>query len=134
MAIIKTHCDHCQAIVDLRVGQFVDGTLLRWNAAYHCLQCGNTIEYDGTGEPPAAIKQALLAHEGVWELLIASRDIYLPELLKAMRTILKLSLAETAAIRAQLPVLVAGRTRADVEHVQALLQTAGIATLLRQKH
>lgn len=53
----------------MSAGDSIQDGVYRWHASYHCSQCGQETEVDGTGIGlPPEIQDSITAYEGVWEV------------------------------------------------------------------
>jgi hypothetical protein len=65
-------CPKCGSAVNAVIGQHVwPDDRLAWSRSNACGACGVTTEEDGSGEPPATIRQLLLEKEGTWGMLLS---------------------------------------------------------------
>ena len=96
MAQIEYQCDSCKAMILTEVDQTaVDGSL-RWYLSYRCSNCGECVESDDTGLPPDEIREVIIQSDGLWEVHVDSEVNGKATIVKALRRILKWSLAEAA--------------------------------------
>jgi hypothetical protein len=70
MACIYEYCRDCGEEVKVRVGQFVFNKELLWHKSYACPHCKIQSEEDGIGTLPERERQAILAMEGTWSLIV----------------------------------------------------------------
>ena len=129
MTHAKSTCRKCGSHVDLSVNQIAVNGALRWGTSYRCGVCGNAVEVDGEGPPPAEIRQALLAIGGEWGLLLNDRAVA-TKALQILREMLSLSLSEVLAKKTLIPGVVARGTKVEMERLQAAMTAAGIPVLV----
>ena len=64
----KMKC-RCGGLLHMSAGASIRDGVYRWHASYHCSQCGQETEVDGTGIGlPPEIQDSITAFEGVWEV------------------------------------------------------------------
>lgn len=123
---MRSQCQDCGRPVVRHIGEYVDGTLLRWSESYVCEACGCAIEADGIGPFPEDVRQALLA-EGAWELRVFGEGRDVVRALMVLRRELGLSVSEAGALRVQLSGPVLTGTRGEMERLRRLLMAEGVA-------
>ena len=100
-----------------------------WYESFHCPACDSTYEADGGTPMPEEYRQAVIAQEGEWAL--EATAVPSVALLKALREVLPLSLAETLELKHRMPGEVRRGTRYEMEKLLLSLgPSAGPGTLL----
>jgi hypothetical protein len=80
------------------------------------------------GLPSEEVRRAILEEEGQWGLRVAEPDGQGQFVaLKVLREAQRLTVAQTADLRRQLPGVVARGTRTEMEGLRALLAAEGLA-------
>jgi ribosomal protein L7/L12 len=97
-----------------------------WWEAYHCQICGNTIEADGSNDIPENYRQMLLDKEGIWTARISADGHLDIHILKAVRSVLGLTLAQTAELTKSGNSRLASGTLAEMEQIKLDLANKGI--------
>lgn len=126
MASIQDECPNCGAAIRVFVGQAIVSGGLVWSQGHRCDACGDSIEADGHGQPPAAIVAALLAEEGEWELWVRPVDSEIVRVLRVLREALCLSLPDAARLKGNIPGPVTSGTKKQIDCLAKLLQQEGI--------
>lgn len=126
MASIQWICPDCGAAIDMSVGQYVYNNELSWYGAYRCGRCGNAVEIDGDANTPEDVRQAILREEGTWELVVSETGQRRLLVLKVLRGVFSLSLADVAQLRNHLPGAISTGTHAEMLWLQSLLAAEGL--------
>lgn len=132
MASIQAICQNCGAAVDMQVGQVLFGGQLEWHETYTCARCGTAIMVDGIGIAPEEVRQAILREEGTWELVVPETGRRALLVLKALRTVFSLSVADAGRLREHLPGAVSSGTHTEMLWLQGLLQDEGLTADVRR--
>ena len=134
MAVLPGTCQTCGGAVERHLSQAVDGYSgeLWWHAEYACPQCGTRIIACDTGIPPERVRQAILADRGMWQLTISEAGSGRLLLLKVLREILSLSLAEVAELRDRLPGTVMVGTYTEMLWLHTLLSPLGLQSVVEK--
>src|SRR5262245_55064241 len=126
MTKVPSICLNCGAAIDVLVGQSVVGNQLAWSQGHRCAICGDAVEADGEGDPPAEIVEALLAAEGEWELWLAPADSEKLRALRALRVALDLELKDVMEWKSKFPGPVVAGTKTHMAWLVKILQQDGI--------
>lgn len=71
MAIVTTSCPRCDRTASVAVAQqILFGSKLVWSESLACSACGYRHEADDYGYPPNEYRDAILASEGVWTVVV----------------------------------------------------------------
>ncbi|PQO44356.1 hypothetical protein [Blastopirellula marina] len=134
MAPLTLRCPDCGRSIQAEVGQFAGHGRLVWSLAYACPDCGACIEADDSGEPPAEIRAAILAHEGEWGLHIEVGGAAVIKAIQVLRNVLHLSLADAARLKRQVPGVVVTGTKTEMRHLADQLAAEEVpATVARME-
>lgn len=60
----------CGANVNANVGDSLHNGKLKWYLSYNCVLCGNAVECDGIDSLPQDIKDAIIAQDGKYALIL----------------------------------------------------------------
>jgi hypothetical protein len=131
MAVIDRRCERCGAMGDASVRQAVRGDALVWTLSFACSVCGNAVEMDGADPMPSDLREAVLAQEGHWELVV-EEGVDRSGLLRVLRRHYALSLPESLATVCKLPGTLLTGTRAEVERMARLLRGQRVEALVRR--
>lgn len=71
MAILKIKCD-CGRIIETGVGDKIYNNKLYWFQSYFCCYCGKTVEMDSEDMMPSDIKEAIIAEQGSYGLIMCN--------------------------------------------------------------
>lgn len=71
MAMLKIKCD-CGRIAEVGAGDKICNNKLFWFQSYYCNYCGKTVETDSEDMMPSDIKNAIIAEEGSYGLIICN--------------------------------------------------------------
>lgn len=123
MAVVSESCQRCAAPGEKIVGQHADAERIVWFGSFACERCGLEHEEDGDDPLPERWREAILAQEGEWELVVHPRDPF--TVLRVLRAALNLSMADVPALKARLPGAVCSGTPAEMGHLRLRLLEAG---------
>lgn len=113
MPTVEVKCPYCGAMAMIAFAQVVHGCELQWWESFSCHACGAQIEADGGEDMPPERRKVLLEQEGNWSVIAFGRPT--PDLLRAARFWLGLSIAQLPALKARLPGVLATGTRSEME-------------------
>ncbi|MFJ7905907.1 hypothetical protein [Kitasatospora sp. NPDC096204] len=128
---ITTHCDDCDGVLIRDVGQFIDRGQVWWGTEGRCRTCPAAwCEQDGGGPTPEEIRQALPAEHGPARLRLAGPESSLVPVLRALREIHGLSLAQARAMAHELRTTGLVGTLVEMELVAAGLRHRSVAAVV----
>jgi hypothetical protein len=100
------------------------GTVLHWFDSFRCEHCGHASEADGQGTMPEELRDLFIARTGLWGVEITAGHAL--NVVKVVRELLGLTLADVAILKRQLPGPLFPGTRGEAERLQNALVTAGV--------
>ncbi|GFI04017.1 hypothetical protein IMSAGC005_02861 [Lachnospiraceae bacterium] len=71
MAMLKIKCD-CGRIAEVGAGDKICNNKLFWFQSYYCNYCGKTVEMDSEDMMPSDIREAIIAEQGSYGLIICN--------------------------------------------------------------
>ncbi|WP_406065867.1 hypothetical protein OG462_40530 [Streptomyces sp. NBC_01077] len=99
---LTSQCESCGGELVRDVGQFIELGRLSWGVEGRCRDCPNAWCETDTGPAPDEIRQALLTTHGAVRLFLANHDASLVPVLRALREMQHLTLAEARRMAADL--------------------------------
>lgn len=104
-------CDRCGRPATQAFGERGRG----WFESFHCPSCGDAYEADGGSPTPEEFRRAIIAEDGEWAIE-ATAALSLA-LLKALRQVFALSLAEAQELKRRMPGELRRGTRYEMENL-----------------
>ncbi|MEU8527721.1 hypothetical protein AB0C77_19335 [Streptomyces sp. NPDC048629] len=134
MAITK-RCDACGGVLTLDAGQFIERGRLRWGTEGNCQSCPVAwCERDGGGATPEDIRQALLAEHGPARLRLVDPGLSMVPVLRALREVHGLSLAQARATSYELKTNGVLGTLVEMELMAARLRHRSVGVVVESAH
>lgn len=125
---ITTRCDDCGGELISDIGQFIDGGQVWWGAEGSCRTCPNAwCEQDSGATTPEEIRQALLAEHGSARLRLTEPESSTVPVLRVLREIHGLSLAQARAMTDELKTTGLVGTLVEMEFVAAGFRRRSVA-------
>ena len=121
MVLIYGHCWECERAIQISVGQYISNQELVWYRSQNCPYCGNQLEEDGAGIPPEEIRQAILAIEGQYNLIVQETGSRAVVAIKLLRAALDLSLNEAMKLKSMMPGKTISGTKVEMERLLSFL-------------
>lgn len=131
--VLTSDCSSCSFPNEVRAGQSIHDDRIVWWKSYKCVNCGSRFEEDGKDQTPDEIRNAIFKNDGHWSFVLDDQ----PEeshqnLLKLLRNLLNLSLAETARIKRYVPGPIASGTRIEMERLIRIFNSHGLHACMKQ--
>lgn len=118
-------CDRCGRPATQAFGEGGRG----WYESFDCPSCGEAYEADGGSPTPDEFRRAIIAEEGEWA--IEATTSLSPALLRSLRQVFSLSLAEAQELKRRMPGELRRGTRYEMEKLLHELEpSADAGTLL----
>ncbi len=125
---VTTRCDDCGGVLIRDIGQFIDRGQLWWGTEGRCRTCPAAwCEQDSGAATPEEIRQALLAEHGPARLRLAGPESSPVPVLRALREMHGLSLAQARATADELRTTGLTGTLVEMELVAAGLRRRSVA-------
>ena len=122
MVETRDYCDNCNQIININIQQTVINQSLKWSISYLCPFCNTAIESDDFGFPPDDIRQAILAEEEQYQLLIKQPELNKVKTVKVLRDALDISITEASEILKRFPQPIVNGTRMEMIYLQEILK------------
>ncbi|SEO88718.1 hypothetical protein [Actinacidiphila rubida] len=127
---ITTRCHDCGGELTRDVGQFTERGQVRWGIEGQCQNCPNAWCEQGSGATPEEIREALLAQQGPARLRLAGPEPSMVPVLRALRELHGLSLAQARAMAHELRTTGLTGTLVEMECVAAGLRRRSVAVTI----
>ncbi len=130
LQVIEQACPSCGGRRELRFGERIFETGNRWYESTSCRDCRAMTEADGGGELPDDLRAIEFARNGRWRVAVESPATTVDW--RAMRDLLGLDLAATAALKKRVPGVVAEGTFAHAVRIRDLFARNGASAGLSE--
>lgn len=131
MAVITITCQNCNSQINAQIGQNIANNKLVWHLSSLGSNCGTQLELDGFNDSlPKEMRQAILAQEGEYKLIVNEIDTNKTLALKILRHALGWSLSDVKKYQNFIPGTVITGTRAEMEWLKVLLSAQGLVTVV----
>lgn len=121
---VLVSCSNCGSQARMNIGQTIVGDQLRWFTSTTCEECSCAEEADGIGPLPDDLREIIIKQQGVWRLCVSQMGANPAVALKALRSVLGLSVSEVARLKRQLPTYIGSGTRIEMEYLKQRLLAA----------
>ena len=129
---MKTPCADCGHEADRCFSQRHDGIRLFWSESVRCRNCGNAIEMDDDGFPPAEVREQLLADDGRYALLVIEDSTRRLHVGKILHCDLDTTLEEVRRMKDRMPGRVYTGTRVEMDWLSNRLGGFGYSASLER--
>lgn len=120
---ITTRCEACGGTLTIDAGQYIERGRLRWGTERHCQSCPDGwCERDSGDVTPEQVRQALLVEHGPARLRLAETSTNAVPVLRALREVHGLSLAQARSVADELRMHGLTGTRVEMELVASRLR------------
>lgn len=134
MPEISEPCPNCSVLILVSVNQiYTIWDELRWHREWNCPACGYQAVECGSDNTPEAIRHAVLAAYGTWELTVDETAHRATQAVSLLRAALNLSLADAMSLRRCVPGPVTTGTRGEIDRLRALLSRQGLSAHSREQ-
>ncbi|MGW2050322.1 hypothetical protein ACWCPF_34885 [Streptomyces sp. NPDC001858] len=125
---ITTPCEACGGMLTCDTGQFIDRGRLWWGTEGTCQTCPAAwCEQDSGGATPEEIRQALLKEHGPARLRLVEPEASRVTVLRVLREVHELSLAQARAMAEELRTTGLVGTLVEMELIAAQLRQRSVA-------
>lgn len=130
---VKTaaRCDACGGVLERDIGQFIDRGRLWWGIEAGCRSCTAGWCERGSGrETPEEIRRALLAEHGAARLRLTGPGASSVTVLRALREVRDLTLAQTRALAEELRTTGLVGTLVEMELMAGRLRQRSVSAVV----
>ncbi len=114
-------CPNCNGSVRVNFGQSIVDRRLRWYASYVCAQCDYAVEADGGDDFPDEFREIAYEQDGIWTAYMKSLGSSPAAALKAVRTVLDLTLDDMKSLQSQFPATIGRGTQIEMAYLKSRL-------------